>query len=117
MPPPLPGQSLPLAKCSSIALRGFEQQATCQFAVPFGQVLASILHGTIGRPGWNEVDDVSSLSEPYGSDGAMAERSRIGVEISQSGPARRLRPAIRTARRGAGADLAHLPHLYPPGLR
>src|SRR5882757_5727533 len=82
---------------------------------PSGRALASILHGTMGRPGRNDVDDVSSLSEPYGSDGAMAERGRLGAEIPQPCPTGRLRPAVRTARRGAGTDLAHLAHLYAPG--
>src|SRR5258706_10983532 len=67
--------------------------------------------------GSDDVDDVSGLSEPHGPDGSMAERGRVGAEISQSRSARCLRPAIRTARRRAGADLAHLADLYPPVLR
>src|SRR3954470_17851926 len=47
----------------------------------------------------NDVNDVPSLSEPYGPDVAMAERGRGGAEISQSGAAGRLRPAISPARR------------------
>src|SRR3979490_22727 len=45
----------------------------------------------------DDVYDVSSLSEPHGPDGAMAERGRTCVEISQSGSARRLRQTVRTA--------------------
>ena len=47
----------------------------------------------------------------------MADRGRIGAEISQPRPAGHLRQTVRTARRGAGADLAHLADLYAPGLR
>ncbi len=65
----------------------------------------------------DDVDDVSSLSEPHGPDGAMADRGRAGAEIPQPRSAGRLRQIVRTARRSAGADLAHLPHLYPPALR
>src|ERR1700681_3812951 len=65
----------------------------------------------------DDVDDVSSLSEPYGSDGAMADGRCISAEISQPRPARRLRPVVWTARRGAGADLARLAHLCAPALR
>src|ERR1700688_337259 len=65
----------------------------------------------------DDVDDVSSLSEPHGFDRAMADRGRACAEISQPGPARRLRQTVRTAGRGAGADLAHLAHLCAPGLR
>ena len=65
----------------------------------------------------DDVNDVSSLSEPHGPDGAMADRGRIGAEISQPRSARRLRQTVRTARRGAGADLAHLADLYAPALR
>src|SRR4051812_46856459 len=65
----------------------------------------------------NEFDDVPSLPEPHGPDGAMAERGRTGIEISQPRAAGRLRQTVRPARRGAGTDLAHLPDLYPPGLR
>src|ERR1051325_4590994 len=39
----------------------------------------------------NDVNDVPSLSEPYGPDVAMADRGRGGAEISQSGAAGRLR--------------------------
>ena len=65
----------------------------------------------------DEVDDVSSLSEPHGPDGAMAERGRVGAEIPQPRAARRLRQAVRAARRRPRTDLAHLAHLFPPGLR
>src|SRR6267154_6657688 len=65
----------------------------------------------------DDVDDVSGLSEPHGPDGSMAERGCIGAEISQPRAARRIRPAVRAARRRAGADLAHLADLYPPTLR
>src|SRR5687767_15558760 len=65
----------------------------------------------------NDVNDVPSLSEPYGPDVAMADRGRSGAEISQSGAARRLGQAIWPARRVAGTDLALLPHLSPAGLR
>src|SRR5688500_10285775 len=56
----------------------------------------------------DEVDDVSSLSEPHGPDGAMAERGRVGAELSQPGAARRLRQTVRAARRRPRADLTHL---------
>src|SRR5664279_6506793 len=56
----------------------------------------------------DDVDDVSSLPEPHGPDGAMAERGGARAEISQFGPAGRLRQAVRAARRRSGADLAHL---------
>src|SRR5882672_6101262 len=46
----------------------------------------------------NDVDDVSSLSEPHGPDGAMAERGRTGVEIPQPRAAGRLRQTVRAAR-------------------
>ena len=65
----------------------------------------------------DEVDDVSSLSEPHGPDRAMAERGRVGAEIPQPRAARRLRQAVRAARRRPRTDLAHLADLYPPGLR
>src|SRR3978361_1009925 len=39
----------------------------------------------------NDGDDVSSLPEPHGPDGAMAERGRTGAEISQPRAAGRLR--------------------------
>src|SRR6202790_3272266 len=65
----------------------------------------------------DDVDDVSSLSEPHGPDGAMADRSRTRVEISQSRSARRLGQIVRAACLGAGADLPHLADLQPPGLR
>src|SRR5438876_10755290 len=93
------------------------QQATCQFARPFDSALAAILHGNTGGAVSDDVDDVSGLSEPHGPDGSMAERGRIGAEISQPRSARRLRPAVWTARCRARADLAHLAHLYPPALR
>src|SRR5258706_12056007 len=47
----------------------------------------------------DDVDDVSSLSEPHGPDGSMAVRGGARAEISQSRPARRLRQTVRTARR------------------
>src|SRR3954466_206842 len=59
----------------------------------------------------NDVNDVPSLSEPYGPDVAMADRGRGGAEISQSGAAGRLRPAIWPARRLARTDLALLADL------
>src|SRR6476661_6730964 len=65
----------------------------------------------------NDVNDVPSLSEPYGPDVAMADRGRGGAEISQSGAARCLRQAIWPARRVVGTDLALVPHLSPAGLR
>src|SRR5437868_11313896 len=65
----------------------------------------------------NDVNDVPSLSEPYGPDVAMADRSRGGAEISQSGAAGRLRQVIWPARRFARIDLALLPHLSPACLR
>src|ERR1700709_1717290 len=52
----------------------------------------------------DEVDDVSSLPEPYGPDRAMADGSRFGPEISQPRAARRLRQIVRTARLRARAD-------------
>src|ERR1700686_181199 len=83
------------------------QQATCQFARLFDSTLASILHGKrAGRS--DDVDDVSGLSEPHGPDGSMAERGCIGAEISQFRSARCLGPAVRTAGRRSGADLAHV---------
>src|ERR1700761_4675581 len=48
---------------------------------------------------WNDVDDVSGVSEPHGSDGAVADRGRIGAPIPQPGTARHFRPAVRPARR------------------
>src|ERR1700681_4913730 len=74
-----------------------------------------IATGTGADP--DDVDDVPSVSEPHGPDGAMADRRGRGTEISQPRAARRLGQAVRTARRRAGTDLAHLAHLYPPGLR
>src|ERR1700694_5419980 len=71
---------------------------------------------TRARADPDDVDDVSSLSEPHGPDGAMAERGRIGIKVSQPRPARRLRQAVRAARLRAGADLTHLAHLYAPSL-
>src|SRR6185369_11161518 len=65
----------------------------------------------------NDVNDVPSLSEPYGPDVAMADRGRGGAEISQSGAAGCLRPAIWPARCVARTDLAFIPHLSPAGLR
>src|ERR1700742_1475659 len=65
----------------------------------------------------DDVDDVSSLPEPHGPDGAMADRGGTRVEISQSGATGHLRQAVRTARRRAGPDLASPPPLYPAGLR
>src|SRR5580704_12129388 len=64
----------------------------------------------------DDVDDVSSLPEPHGPDGAMAVGGSTRAEISQSRAARRLRQIVWTAGRGAGADLAHLAHLFPSGL-
>src|SRR5882757_6642568 len=64
----------------------------------------------------DDVDDVSGLPEPHGPDGAMAERGCIGAEISQSRSAGHFRQVVRTAGCRAGADLAHLAHLYAPGL-
>src|ERR1700676_4364834 len=72
---------------------------------------------TRARADPDDVDDVSSLSEPHGPDGTMADRGCIGAEISQPRSARHLRRVVRTAGRRVGADLAHLAHLYPPGLR
>src|ERR1039458_6691805 len=69
------------------------------------------------RANSDDVNDVSSLSEPHGPDGAMADRSRVGPEISQPRSARRLRQTVPAARRGAGADLAHFADLYAPALR
>src|SRR5258707_5386923 len=43
----------------------------------------------------DDVDDVSSLPEPHGPDGAMAERGRTRVAISQPPAARRLRRTVR----------------------
>src|SRR5258707_780815 len=65
----------------------------------------------------DDVDDVPSLSEPHGSDSTMADRGRVGAEISQPRSARRLRQIVRTARRGTRADLAHLADLFAAGLR
>src|SRR5258705_9166275 len=59
----------------------------------------------------NDVNDVPSLSEPYGPDVAVADRGRGGAEISQSGAAGRFRPVISPAPRVARIDLALLPHL------
>src|SRR6202142_3145670 len=65
----------------------------------------------------DDVDDVSSLSEPHGPDGAMADRGCARAEISQSGSARRVRQTVQPARRSPRTDLTHLPHLHPPRLR
>src|ERR1700726_1002861 len=72
---------------------------------------------TIAGADPDDVDDVPSLSEPHGSDSTMADRGGVGAEISQPRSAKRVRQIVRTARRGTGADLAHLAHLYAPGLR
>src|SRR5450631_2957888 len=64
----------------------------------------------------DDVDDVSSLSEPHGPDGAMADRSLACAEIPQPRSARHLRQSVRTARRRARTGLAHLAHLYAAGL-
>src|SRR6266404_69159 len=64
----------------------------------------------------DEVDDLSSLSEPHGPDGAMADRSRACVEIPQPCSAGRFRQTVRTARRRPRTGLALLAHLYPAGL-
>src|ERR1700732_95775 len=72
---------------------------------------------TRARADPDDVDDVSTLSEPHGPDAAMAERGRIGIKVSQPRPARRLRQTVRAARRRAGAGLAHVAHLYAPSLR
>src|ERR1700732_1778789 len=65
---------------------------------------------TRARADPDDVDDVSSLSEPHGPDGAMAERGRACAQISQPRPARRLRQTVRAACRSTRADLAHLAH-------
>ena len=65
----------------------------------------------------NDVNDVPSLSEPHGPDGAMADRGRGGAEISQPRAAGRVRQAVRAARRGARTDLALLADLCAAGLR
>src|ERR1700733_6067781 len=39
----------------------------------------------------DDVNDVSSLPEPHGPDGAMADRGCVGAPISQSRTARRVR--------------------------
>src|SRR2546430_8174193 len=93
------------------------QQATCQFARPFDSALASILHGNTGGAVSDDVDALSGLPEPHGPDSSMAVRGGICAEISQPRSARRLRPAVWTARRRPGAGLAHVAHLYAPGLR
>src|SRR3954451_12730839 len=63
------------------------------------------------RKATHDVHDVSGLSEPYGPDGAMADRRRGGVEIPQPRAPGRLRKTVRPARRGARADLAELADL------
>ncbi len=110
------GQGLPAGRPLSMR-RAIKQQATCQFGRRSGPVLAPILHGT-GHQGQapDDVDAVSSLSEPYGPDRAMADRGGIGAAISQPRSAGRLRPAVRTARRSPRAGLAHLADLYPSRL-
>src|SRR3984893_1087565 len=72
---------------------------------------------TIAGADPDDVDDIPSLSEPHGSDSTMADRGGVGAEISQPRSARRVRQIVRAARRGTGAGLAHLAHLYAPGLR
>src|SRR5689334_4375908 len=59
----------------------------------------------------NDANDVPSLPEPYGPDGAMADRGIGGTEMPQSGDTGRLRPAVRPSFSRARADLALLPHL------
>ena len=97
--------------------RAFMQQATCQFSgglrLRFGFDIAW-QHGQ-GR-NWNDVNDVPSLPEPHGPDGAMADGGRGRAEISQSRAAGRLRQSVRAAGGGARTDLALLADLHPPGL-
>src|SRR5947208_16632070 len=93
------------------------QQATCQFTRPFDSALASILHGNTGGAVSDDVDALSGLPEPHGPDDSMAVRAGICAEISQPRSARRLRPAVWTARCWTGADPAHVADLYAPAFR
>ena len=97
--------------------RAFTQQATCQFCGRFARLWLRYCMAPGTGADVNDVNDVPSLSEPYGPDVAMAYRGRGGAEISQSGAAGRLRQVIWPARRFARTDLALLPHLSPACLR
>src|ERR1700689_1946702 len=97
-------------------LRRFQQQATCQFPGQTDVALASILHDSRTGADPDDVDVISGLSEPYGPDGALADGGCVGTEISQSRSPGHLRQIVRTARRGAGTDLALVADLYPAAL-
>ncbi len=83
-----------------------------------GPDLASILRSSTRQVGVSyDVDVLSGVSEPYGSDAAVADGSVVGAALSQSGAAGHVGRSGRAAHRRARADLALGADLSPPGLR
>src|SRR5690349_24125326 len=73
----------------------FLEQATCQFLQRRARLWRRYCMALGTGADVNDVNDVPSLSEPHGSDVAMADRGCGGPEISQPRATGRLRQAVR----------------------
>src|SRR5215468_1030537 len=106
-PPATPRRARPPApRLLAHPAGNFEQQATCQFGKPLPRFGSDIAWPQGAGVEVNDVNDLPSLSEPHGPDGAVAVGGGKRAEISQFGAPGHLGPAVRPAGRRARTDLA-----------